>query len=304
MTANRIARWDGTAWSALSGPSGTGYWRASYALAVFDDGSGPALYAGGYFTTAGGVTVNNIARWDGSAWSALAGPSGTGIDSSVVALAVFDDGSGPALYAGGLFTTAGGVTVNRIARWNGSAWSALSGPCGTGVGDGSTRGSGPSPSSTTAPGPPCIAGGNFDTAGGRQREPHRPLGRLRLVRPRWVVARGCGPVRCAPWRSSTTAAGPRCTPAVSSLIAGGVTVNHIARWDGSPGPPLSGPSGVGVNGNVYALTVYDDGSGPALYAGGRFTTAGGVTVNHIARWDGTAWSALTGPAGHRSERQL
>ena len=33
--------------------------------------SGTNLYAGGYFTTAGGVPANYIAKWDGSAWSAL-----------------------------------------------------------------------------------------------------------------------------------------------------------------------------------------------------------------------------------------
>lgn len=40
----------------------------------------------------------------------------------------------------------------------------------------------------------------------------------------------------------------------------------------------------GVNGDVYALTVFDDGSGsgPALYAGGDFTLAGGVPANRIA----------------------
>ena len=36
----------------------------------------------------------------------------------------------------------------------------------------------------------------------------------------------------------------------------------------------------------------DDGSGQALYAAGRFTTAGGQTANSIARWDGSAWSPL------------
>jgi hypothetical protein len=47
----------------------------------------------------------------------------------VNALIVFDDGTGPALYAGGAFTTAGGVSANRIAKWNGSTstWSALGG---------------------------------------------------------------------------------------------------------------------------------------------------------------------------------
>src|SRR5262245_23643042 len=36
------------------------------AVTVFDDGSGPALYVGGYFTTAGGLSANSIAKWDGS----------------------------------------------------------------------------------------------------------------------------------------------------------------------------------------------------------------------------------------------
>src|SRR5689334_18035381 len=61
-------------------------------LAVFDDGTGPALYAGGSFKTMGGIVVNNIARWDGGHWSAL----GAGLDGAfgpqVNDLAVYDDG--------------------------------------------------------------------------------------------------------------------------------------------------------------------------------------------------------------------
>lgn len=35
-----------------------------------------------------------------------------------------------------------------------------------------------------------------------------------------------------------------------------------------------------------------------VYVGGTFNSAGGVTVNKVARWNGTAWSALsTGIAG-------
>ena len=67
-----------------------------YALAV----SGSDLYAGGAFTTAGGSAAKNIAKWNGSSWSAL----GSGMNSAVSALAV----SGSDLYAGGNFTTAGG----------------------------------------------------------------------------------------------------------------------------------------------------------------------------------------------------
>ena len=89
---------------------------AVQALTVFDDGSGQALYVGGGFESAGGVFVNNVARWNGKRWAALGG----GANGSVNALAVFDDGSGPALYAGGNFTSAGGSAANHIAKWNGS----------------------------------------------------------------------------------------------------------------------------------------------------------------------------------------
>ncbi len=38
--------------------------------------------------------------------------------------------------------------------------------------------------------------------------------------------------------------------------------------------------------------MFDDGSGPALYVAGRFTLAGGMPVNYIAKWDGSVWSSL------------
>ena len=98
MAANRIAKWNGSAWSAL----GTEMNGTVYALAV----SGTDLYAGGgfLFTTAGGGSANYIAKWNGSAWS----PLGTGVDSTVRALAV----SGTDLYAGGYFAFAGTTTLS------------------------------------------------------------------------------------------------------------------------------------------------------------------------------------------------
>src|SRR6266481_5137177 len=71
----------------------------------------------GLFTTAGGTAVTNIAKWNGSSWSALS----TGMDSDVEALAV----SGSNVYAGGWFTAAGGSAAKHIAEWNGSNWTAL-----------------------------------------------------------------------------------------------------------------------------------------------------------------------------------
>jgi len=87
-------------------------------LAVYDDGTGPALYAGGSFTHASGVRVEDIARWDGSAWSALSGPSGTGVEAKwIEALAVFDHGIGSTLYAGGRIYIAGGLVSSFFAAW-------------------------------------------------------------------------------------------------------------------------------------------------------------------------------------------
>src|ERR1051326_5807226 len=33
-------------------------------------------------------------------------------------------------------------------------------------------------------------------------------------------------------------------------------------------------------------------SGSNVYAGGTFTNAGGIAANHMARWDGSSWSAI------------
>ncbi|MGB8658315.1 MAG: hypothetical protein WCE90_11115 [Candidatus Zixiibacteriota bacterium] len=79
VSANRIASWDGSSWSAL----GSGMDNSVYALAVYDN----KLIAGGWFTTAGGVSANYIASWDGYSWS----PLGSGMNGDVYALAVYDN---------------------------------------------------------------------------------------------------------------------------------------------------------------------------------------------------------------------
>ena len=126
VSAELIAKWDGTSWSSLGAVgSGTTDWVAS--LAAYDDGSGEALYAGGNFSSAGGVTAPNIARWNGASWSTVGSPA-TSPNNTVLALTAFDDGSATALYAGGDFTTAGGGSAPRIAKWDGTSWSAVGAP--------------------------------------------------------------------------------------------------------------------------------------------------------------------------------
>ncbi len=67
-------------------------------------------------------------------------------------------------------------------------------------------------------------------------------------------------------------------------VAGGVTANYLASWDGASWSSL----GSGMNDGVQCFTIYNN----MLIAGGRFTIAGGVPANNIASWDGTAWSPL------------
>ena len=119
VPAKRIAKWDGSSWSALgSGISGILDDHVG-ALAVDADHN---LYAGGKFQYIDGTVVNNIAKWDGASWSALVNGLNAGVDNNVNDLVV--DASGN-LYAGGLFLHAGGVPAIRIAKWDGTSWSAL-----------------------------------------------------------------------------------------------------------------------------------------------------------------------------------
>lgn len=127
-----IAKWNGTAWSALGTglAATTGYKAVNGLLAVGTD-----VYVGGQFTGAGLVTSGRVAKWDGSAWSAMNG-SQVGFSTTLVAtFANRASGTNAGLYAGGVFgaTGDGSLTLNGIAKWNGTAWSAL----GSGVAGGS-----------------------------------------------------------------------------------------------------------------------------------------------------------------------
>ncbi|NOT02636.1 MAG: hypothetical protein HOP29_18680 [Phycisphaerales bacterium] len=142
VVLNGVGIWDGTQWSALPAIPGIG---STSALAVYDDGSGPAIYAGGSFENEQSGILN-VAKWDGSQWRPLCG--GVSVEGTidnfayVKALSVFDDGNGAALYVGGQFNEAGGnwwdepnpgdceapgIDVNNIARWDGQNWSDVGG---------------------------------------------------------------------------------------------------------------------------------------------------------------------------------
>jgi hypothetical protein len=117
---NNIARWDGANWRPLGTGLGSGI---VFSIEQLPD---TAIVATGRFSTAGGVPASSIARWDGTAWSAL----GTGLTNNVgslntpsgFALKLLSSGD---LVVAGNFQNAGSVPASKIAKWNGSTWSAF-----------------------------------------------------------------------------------------------------------------------------------------------------------------------------------
>jgi hypothetical protein len=283
ITADGLARWDGSSWSSLYYNSG--YQDHFQALAVYDDGTGPALYAGGYFPHQL-VQYPLMLKWNGGMnWTPLPGVGTIFTQSSVNALAVFDDGSGSALFAAGKFPTAGGMTVNNIARWNGTSWAAL--------GDGLDAPVYSLAVFDDGSGPALYAGGAFVNAGGA---------------PASHIAKWNG----ASWSPLANGVDGDVYTMTSfddvaghALFVGGAFVNassvsapHAARWNGTIWSALGAP-GSGMNGAVDASVVFDAGNGPELYAGGTFSMAGGVSAQVLARWDGVSWSGF--PAGSTAQ---
>ncbi len=265
--AARLARWDGSSWL----PLGSGVNDTVWCLEVFDDGNGPALYAAGSFTTAGGVSANRIARWDGTSWGSLGDGLG---DGGVRALAVFDNGSGPALYAAGWFTLAGGREASRIAKWDGKDWQSLAGGLDGGI-----------YALEVLEGPDrslLVAGGVFESADGE------PASRLAAWNGRH-------------WQEFGQASGAVYALEVDRsdnsqvLFAGGdfeaingVPMGRLASWDGSQWSAL----GEGADLPVWALTCATVGGTRRLLAGGLFDWIGGIPASSVAVWNGEVWQAL------------
>jgi hypothetical protein len=205
-------------WSDLGGACN----GAVYALAIGSGagiGNTDVLYAGGDFTTIGGVAANRIAIYTGGAWS----PLGVGVDDTVLGIACDNVGPISNPYVVGEFHNAGGAGASHIAyfNWVGSTWSTL----GTGLDDNGRC-------VVMAPDGSVYVGGFFANANG---------------------------VACA----------------------------SIAKWNGTTFEPLSS----GTDGGVWAM---DFDTAGRLYIGGFFATAGGVACANLAMWSGGGFSPLAG----------
>ncbi len=264
-TAHEVLRWNGAQWAPMGSQGALGTAIDSFAL----DMTPGDLLAGTRTVLAGNTEEAYVTRRSGAtgSWTRLPGQfrRGTFFEASINAVVSRTDGE---VLAGGNFLSIDGASIPYLARWNGSAWSSVSGGVNGFV-----------HAMLKLPNGDVIVGGAFTQAGGV------PMG---------GVARWNGTT----W--SPLAEGILFGGVVYALTqlpngdifaggqfngAGGVIAVNIARWNGSAWSSV----GSGTNNAVYALTPAPGGG---VYAGGGFSIAGGVPAQSIARWNGSAWSAL------------
>jgi hypothetical protein len=267
VSVNHIARWNGSVWQNLgSGTVGGSFSGRVSALTVFNN----ELIVGGGFTAAGGLAADCIARWNGATWNILgSGMAMPGNTPRVQCLTVFEG----LLYAGGLFTSAGGTSANNIAKWNGSAWSKLGLSFGGNGTDGLVRCFLIHDFEGTL-GEQLVLGGSFSSVS---------IGSVTFNTP--AVARWSGGTWgvLGPGIPGATVGG--LANDSFGFIAGGFfpgPFNSIAFWDDSQAQwePLEG----GIeSGSVQCMLNYDHRfAGDHIMLGGAFQGVGGLDVNNLA----------------------
>jgi len=221
--------------------------------------AGGTLYVGGAFTHAGGQERLRAAAIDAATGAATAWrPDLNPVDATVSALVL----DGDRLFAGGTFSSAGGVARDHVAAIDvrtgqPTAWD----PGADNVVD-----------ALALSGGTVYVGGDFLAVGGAPRAHVAAVDRATgLVTP-W------DPGADRSVRALATAGGAVYAGGEFAEI-GGQARNFIAALD----PVTGAASGWApqANGVVRALALW----GGSLYAGGMFTLTGGQTRNHIAALD-------------------
>lgn len=202
------------------------------------------------------------------------GPGVVGLNGDAIVMTHWDpDGGGPQapmLIVAGVFTMAGGTTVNHIAAWNGEAWQAL------GAGTSHTvRALAVMPNTNE-----LIAGGDFTSVSG-------------------VTTVGIARWNGAAWSSLGTGmnnvvTGLAILPGGDLFVtgtftsAGGVSSVRAARWNGSAWSAIA----TGVAASSFAVTPTGE-----VFAGGNFNSG---TDPNIRMWTGPGlgtWSSVGGGLG-------
>jgi len=253
----KIARWDGTTFSAVGGGLG----NSVLALEFAPNGD---LYIGGAFLNAGGVAeADHICRWDGSAYSAV----GDTWNNSVASLLFASDGD---LYIGGYFTTAAGVAnANCIAKWDGTNITAV----GAGLNGGVLA-------IAEAPNGEIYLGGIFTDAGSVTE-----ADKICKWNGTTYSALGNG-LNNYPYALAFASNGDLYIAGTFTDAGGNTSADYICMWDGLTYRNL----GKGLSDAVLTLEIDQSGN---VYAGGVFVGSGDLTFpDRMAIWTGSFYTPL------------
>ena len=242
-------------------------------IVAFDGGNGEQLYVGFYPNEPfpGGYTM---LRWEPTAWTPVQS-NGMAPNSSVLDLLVHDDGSGPALYAAGSFTAVGDVAANRVARYDGSSWSAV----GSGL-NGTVHDLEPF---ETQVGLRLIAGGNFSIPGGGQNlaawdgTSWGPLGPT-LPGPVYALRAVDGA-----WIGGGQSLDRLYVTGGFSFFASGGGGGMIKNFSYLTSNNQWVRVGNGIDAPGRALALHAEAGVVSLFVGGDFSQAGTLPANRIAR---------------------
>jgi len=265
--SQKLALFRGSSWLKISSNLDDGSSSSYGVRAVLALPTGELL-VGGSFRVSGLNDVYNLAKWNGSSWSAVA-PSPSG---EVRALAVLPGGD---IAVGGFFQTVGVMSANGVARLSAGGWYSY------GVGPGST----PAyvHALVTLPDGKLIAGGSFTN-----RADSKPSNIALWNGTTWTRIGGGldGPV----FHLQTLPDG--------NLLAGGtfatgsgLTLNNIAKWDGVNWSAMSGGIMISPTSEAVSRCAVQM-PGNEIFVGGKFDTAGDAGVTSCARWKDSTWSAM------------
>ncbi len=258
-----IAKWNGTKWEKIGGDLKFTT-QNEYIAAMHEFNN--ELYVGGNFDTIGTNAIKNVAKWDGTKWSAV----GTETDDVVLVINSHNN----ELYIGGYFVFAAPSGFQyRIAKLNGNKFETVG---SKGLGDATQRWV--VETLATYKGK-LYAGGAFNVLeSGTTQANHVAI----WDGTKWSAAGagvvGLNPPAIVPVRTMVVYNG--------LLYAGGGFVNagqksayNIATWDGATWDNVH----LGTNDVINAMAIYDGN----IIMGGNFTTAGGQTHKYIVKFKPT-----------------
>jgi len=283
---NNIVKWDGASYDNLFGGTDGGV----YAVAAANDGK---IYIGGSFTTVGSIPANNVAYFDTATntWNSLAGgvTGDFGTGGSVTAIAI----SGTNVYVGGDFSEVDGNFINCIARWDSSTntWNDLLDTSGN-----SPFVQGNIVRSIAITGNNVYVGGLVSAQGNIVRWDGTRWNNLKTINGTNAATSNLN------GSCESIAVGFNNNIYVGGFFsrAGGTsaafTANRLAVWnpiDLSWSPIIvNGINGVSGSGSIIVNTLTFNNNN--LYVGGNFSSAGDISAQDFAIYNGTRWSTLPG----------